>query len=354
MDKNYSECTILLPSYQPDKILISLSKALADLKFEVLIVNDGSDESFQYIFDECEKWAKVISYPINRGKGEALKIGFKYILEKYKKCRYVITADGDGQHCIQDIVATYDKVATKKVTIIGERNFNGKVPLKSTLGNSLSRFSQALCTYRYMVDNQCGLRAFPISLLPKLVHIHGSRYEYEMKVLNYLQMKEIPFLPIEVQTIYENNNATSHFRPVRDTLLIQGSIFLCGLINLLTFVFGLLSTTLFYEFIFKEGALRPSPISIELSLFISAPITLLFQLFLVLIIFRPKNFGKATFRFSLFRIIVLIFELIIVSFFTRVCNLPIYGAYLLCLPICMLPIYFLIKGIGVVYNSQNI
>lgn len=344
---------ILLPSYQPEETLVALSKGLKEEGFKILIVDDGSGETYLPIFDRCKEFAEVLSYPKNKGKGGALKYGFSYILENYKDCGHVITADGDGQHRIIDIVRVYEKAIEKNTPIIAERKFDVPVPWKSKLGNSLSRFTQALCTYRYMRDNQCGLRSFPMSTLPSLIKISGMRYEYEMKVLTYLQAKEITYYTIPVQAIYEDNNRTTHFRPLQDTLLIQSSILVKGLVNLIVFLLGVLSASLFYYLLFREGKPLETYISYELSILLASPVTLLFHVIFNAIAYRPKSLSKMMFRLVLYEIIMLISELITVSFFCRVCNFTIYGAYLLCFPLTVFPLYYLIKGVGLVYSSQN-
>ncbi len=352
MQEKSINSVILLPSYQPEETLIVLSKALADHGFKVLIVDDGSGEKFSSIFETCKEWSTVIGYEKNKGKGFALKHGYKYVLDNFSDSECVITADGDGQHRIQDILRVYEKCIERKVPVISERKFDVKVPLKSKLGNDLSRFTQALSTYRYMRDNQCGLRAFPISIIPQMIKIRGDRYEYEMRVITYLQLKEIPYVCLAVKTIYEDGNRTTHFRPILDTLLIQGSILGSGTINFLTFLIGVLTASLFYYFVFKDGGSAPVIIDYELSVLIASPIMLIFHLICSAIIHRPVNFSKTIFRLVLYQLLELISLLITVSFFCRICNFTIFGAYFLCLPLIMFPLYYLTKGIGLVYNSQ--
>ncbi len=341
---------ILIPSYEPTEALNVLVNKLSSLSFSLLIIDDGSGENYSSIFAKCEEKAVVLSYKINKGKGYALKYGFKYILDNYKDVKYVLTVDGDGQHSVDDILLMSKEIQEKNKIIIGERLFEGKIPFKSRIGNSLSKFSQGLCTYRYMKDNQCGLRGFPISSLEMLIKIKGSRYEYEMMVLNYLEMKEIPFASMDVSSIYENNNSSTHFRPVKDTLLIQGSILEYGLINLFSFLFGFLAALLFYHFLFSEGAICENPLSYELSTLIASPITLLFQFVLTSLIFKPVRLSRMIFRLVLIKIIMLISEILTVSFFTRICSFNFVGAYLICLPLVLLPLYYLIKGISLVYS----
>lgn len=344
---------ILIPSYEPTQSLNKLVCSLSSLNYQILIVDDGSGHNFQKIFDECSSYASILSYSKNKGKGEALKYGFRYILDNYKDVKYVLTVDGDGQHCLDDIVMMSKEIKEKNKIVIGERLFLGKIPIKSKIGNSLSKFSQGLCTYRYMKDNQCGLRAFPVSYLPLLIKIKGSRYEYEMMVLNHLQMKEIPYVGMDVSALYEDNNSSTHFRPIKDTLLIQGSILIYGLINLLSFVFGFISALLFYKFLFSEGAVLANPLSYELATFLASPIAFIFQFILTLIIFKPVRVSRMTFRLVLIKILMLISEIITVSFFVRICMFNFVGAYIICLPLVLLPLYYLIKGISLVYSANE-
>ena len=70
-------------------------------------------------------------------------------------------------------------------------------------------------------DTQTGLRGIPRKLIPLAAETHGSRYEYEMNFLSDAAERcEMVFVPIE--TVYEDNNSCSHFRPIRDSLRVYG------------------------------------------------------------------------------------------------------------------------------------
>ena len=68
-------------------------------------------------------------------------------------------------------------------------------------------------------DTQTGLRGIPPRLVPLALSTEGDRYEYEMNFL-VEAVKTAPLVMIPIETVYENGNAGSHFRPVRDSLLI--------------------------------------------------------------------------------------------------------------------------------------
>lgn len=345
MDKKNT--IVLIPSYQPEDVLPLLAKALFELGFKLVVVDDGSGEKFAPVFKSVKPYADLISYPNNKGKGAALKTGFSYIIEHYPTYENVITADGDGQHRIQDIVLMYEKGLGKNKPVIGERKFDVKVPLKSKVGNDLSKFTQALCTFRYMHDNQCGLRLFPLSLLPKLIKIRGNRYEYEMRVLTYLQTKEIRYLLMSIQTIYEEGNKSSHFRPLQDTLLIQSSILAYGLVNFISFLIGLTAAILFSIFVFKDN-----PLCFELSILVASPISLLCHIAINSIVFRPSFPARMIIRLILYEIVILSAVLVTVTIFSRVLNLYFVISYLISYPLMLFPFYYLIKGVSLVYNSQ--
>ena len=205
-----------------------------------------------------------------------------------------------------------------------------------------------------MNDNQCGLRAFPFSFLDDLIKIKGNRYEYEMEVLNYLLIKEIPFSTLSVDTVYENGvNATTHFRPILDTFLIQKSILKCGLVNIICFLLGLALTCVFYYCFFSSSGLCPIDLSYEVSIFIAIPLEMIIHIIINIIIFKPKSIGRMILRLVLFNIIYLLSIIITVSFFSRVCSFNIICSYLLTYPLIVFPLYYLIKGVTLVYNSRR-
>lgn len=342
-----SKSIVLIPSYEPEEVLVNLCSGLKNEGFLVIVINDGSGEKFNDIFSRAGEYAHVYSYEKNRGKGDALKYGYSKILEEYPDYDYVLTVDGDGQHRIKDIVKMNEVISKYNVPIIGERKFDVKTPLKSRMGNSLSKFTQALATYRYLPDNQCGLRAFLVSSLKDMIKIKGSRYEYEMNVLTYLQLKELPFRMMTIQTIYENNNACSHFRPVQDTLRIQGSLFLDGLIALILFILQGVGCYLLAKYPFKDIT-----VNLELAAMTSFAIALVLHLAIKIIMNRPKYPAMLILRVVLYQCLILIATVVSVTLFSRVLSLPIGVAYLFTYLLAIIPLFYIIKGVGIVYDSQ--
>lgn len=214
----------LIPSYEPNEKLIDILKELKEKKFEIVLVNDGSDKSYNKIFNRCKKYCKYLSYDENHGKGYALKTGLKYIEKEYKDV-IVITMDSDGQHTVKDAINLCNVVSKKDNTILlGKRLRSSKTPLRSRLGNAITRFAYRISTGVDIYDTQTGLRAFKSDLIPFLIDVEGERFEYEMNVLLDAPKKGIALEEEIIETIYEDNNSGTHFNTLRDSYLIYKQI----------------------------------------------------------------------------------------------------------------------------------
>lgn len=223
---------VLIPAYEPDDKLIELVKKL---KCDVIVVNDGSNKDYDKIFDEVKKYAKVITYDVNKGKGYALKTGLKYIKDNYKNNYVIITMDCDGQHSINDLDKLYNYAKENKNTLVlGKRLRGDNTPLRSYLGNSITKFIYKIVTKKDIYDTQTGYRAFSNELIDYHLNIPGNRYEYEMNTLLYLN--DIKIKEIEVETIYIENNKNSHFNGLKDSFRIYKQIIKFSSISIMSFL----------------------------------------------------------------------------------------------------------------------
>jgi glycosyltransferase involved in cell wall biosynthesis len=218
---------ILIPAYNPDGDLVSLARQLAQ-EYPVVVVNDGSEERCNSIFEELQHCPRVVvvHHAVNQGKGAALKTGIKTIQDAFPDVQGVVTADADGQHRVEDIFKVAKKLGTDQNSLIlGVRTFRGKVPLRSMIGNTLTRTLLMLVMGVPLRDTQTGLRGIPVSLMTDLVKIPYNRYEFEMEMLLWCRQKDVPIQEIPIQTIYLNNNQSSHFNPLLDSMKIYFVLF---------------------------------------------------------------------------------------------------------------------------------
>ena len=226
-----TDTVVLIPAYKPDRKLIETLAKLDEKQFLLMVVDDGSGADYDPVFIEASKYARVIRYAVNRGKGGALKQGFRCIRKCFSEANYVITADADGQHKPEDIAKLSDYLHENGGFVIGSRAFVGEVPLRSRFGNTVTRGVYHLVSGVKVQDTQTGLRGFERSLLKWLLSIPGDRYEYEMNVLMSAARDQITIGEVPIETVYEGKNESSHFRPLHDSVKIYKEIFRFAIFN---------------------------------------------------------------------------------------------------------------------------
>ena len=222
-----SGAVVLIPAYKPDERLIDLTRELKEKQLDVLLVDDGGGKTYAHIFDACrELGAEVAVHAVNMGKGRALKTGINAALLRWPDMTGIVTADADGQHTPKDILRLIDALDEHPdKLVLGSREFTGDVPFKSRWGNKITRAVYALASGVHVGDTQTGLRALPRASLEDMARIDGERYEYEMNVLLKLRDMNLGVFEVPIETIYINDNAGSHFNPVRDAIKIYMVIF---------------------------------------------------------------------------------------------------------------------------------
>ncbi|MFT8887792.1 MAG: GtrA family protein [Ethanoligenens sp.] len=214
--------TVLIPAFEPDMRLIALLHTLAQQDLRIVVVDDGSGQGYTSVFEQARTiGCTILTHPTNLGKGCALKTGFSYILENMHETEGVITADADGQHLPIDILHVAEELRqTHTAIVLGARRFTGHVPARSVFGNLVMRAVFAFASGRNVWDTQTGLRGIPAELLPLLLRVRGARFEYEINMLLDLANAGYKFQQIFIDTVYTSGNATSHFRPLVDSVRV--------------------------------------------------------------------------------------------------------------------------------------
>ncbi|MBP1743829.1 MAG: hypothetical protein H6Q58_807 [Firmicutes bacterium] len=219
---------VIIPALNPDEKLIALVGKLRGEDLDVVVVNDGSREECWGIFNALE-WrhqCDVLVHPENRGKGAALKTGIRYAWASYPDSCGFVTADADGQHSAEDIAKVAAALeANPGCLVMGARDFGGgEVPFKSRWGNRITAAVFRLSTGLRCPDTQTGLRGIPRGHAEACLAIPGDRFEYEMNMLMQFAKDDIPMVQVPIETIYLEDNKSTHFNSVRDSARIYLNI----------------------------------------------------------------------------------------------------------------------------------
>lgn len=250
MDK--SKIYIIIPALNPDEKMLTL---ISDLKQEgydnILLVDDGSKEEKKKLFKEsCEKFnCELITHYQNMGKGRALKYAFNHLLTSDKEFCAVVTVDCDGQHKPKDVSKLVERYTTSgdNNLILGVREFDKKVPLKSSFGNKMTRSTMSMFCGVKVSDANTGLRLFPKPVMVKFLNTAGDRFQYEINMLLETKEKEVGIVEVPIETIYYENNKSTHFRPIVDSFRIYSLFFKYIFASVSSFILDFLLYALFIK-----------------------------------------------------------------------------------------------------------
>ncbi len=206
---------VVIPTYNNEGTITAVVQATLQECRDVIVVNDGSTDGTRDILHGMEG-ITLVEYAENRGKGYALKCGFRRALQM--GFAYAITLDGDGQHYPDDI-ALFLKANQQHpgALILGSRQMNGiERSLGSRFANEFSNFWFYVQTGRRLADTQTGYRLYPLKKLHGL-ELLTSRYEAELELLVQASWHGVEIVPINIKVYYPPlAERVSHFRPIRD------------------------------------------------------------------------------------------------------------------------------------------
>lgn len=248
---------LMIPTLEPGREFIDILRNYKVFFKHIVVVNDGSNQDYDEIFEEVkEMGAIVLTHALNYGKGRALKTGFNYVLNNYKDAEAVVTVDSDGQHLPEDakkcVEAFYQ---SDNKLILGARNFDeANIPVKSRLGNKLTRSIMNLLCGIKVKDSQTGLRVISIDHIKHFLYTTGERFEYETNMLIDTKKHNVEIEEVEISTIYLEGNKGTHFNPLTDSLQIYKAFLKYLCVSMSSFLVDLLSFTVLLKLLPLTGS----------------------------------------------------------------------------------------------------
>jgi glycosyltransferase involved in cell wall biosynthesis len=213
---NALRCCVIIPTYNNDRFLEKVVEGVGAYTSHIIVVNDGSTDATADILarhPECT----VLTIPVNRGKGNALRTGFRHATEL--GYWYAITIDSDGQHFPEDLPRFLDAIeADPDAMVVGARNMNqAEVPGTSSFGHNFSIFWFRVETGQKIPDVQTGYRLYPLDKVKEIKHFFTRKYEFEVEILVRLAWRDVKVISVPVKVYYApKGERVSHFRKFRD------------------------------------------------------------------------------------------------------------------------------------------
>jgi glycosyltransferase involved in cell wall biosynthesis len=211
----------LIPAFNAERSVGGVVRDCKAVIDDVIVIDDGSrDATAQAAMDAG---ADVITLPQNRGKGGALKAGFARALQKRFDC--VITLDADGQHLPREIPKFLAARAETNADLIigGRAHLFGQMLPRRRLANRFSAWAIARASGTGVTDSQSGFRLYSARLL-RCVRLRSDGFDMESEVIVHAGRGGFQVITIPIDLGFVDGLATSHYRPIGDTLRIAWTV----------------------------------------------------------------------------------------------------------------------------------
>ncbi|HJU27444.1 MAG TPA: glycosyltransferase family 2 protein [Rhodanobacteraceae bacterium] len=216
--KATSRFCVLIPCLNEELAIGPLLDAVLAHCGDVIVVDDGSDDRTPEIVAGLP--VALLRHGGRRGKGEALRTGFREALARGFDA--VLTMDGDGQHSPDDIPRIVDAALRyPDHLMIGARLLNrSQQPTGRRFANAFADWGISWGCGKPVADTQSGQRWYPRAAM-ELVDLRSQDFVFEAAIL-IAACRELDtgVVSVPIESRYAGEFRLSHFRPVRDVLRI--------------------------------------------------------------------------------------------------------------------------------------
>jgi glycosyltransferase involved in cell wall biosynthesis len=222
--KDYVKPCIGIPIYDHGSSIGAVVDSLAEHALPCLIVDDGSHAETRRELDRLEQryaWVDVVHHAHNRGRGAALRTGYRSAAAR--GMTHFIQLDADGQHAAADIPRFVEAARqSPDALVLGAPIFDDSVPFHRLHGRKLSQVIVWMETLSTAVaDPLCGFRCIPLaSVIPLLDAARtGDRMDFDPELIIRMVRAGVPVVNLPTRVCYPESGV-SHFRMVEDNLRI--------------------------------------------------------------------------------------------------------------------------------------
>ena len=219
---------VLVTTYEPGRALIDLLEPLICAGTSaIIVVDDGSSSAREWLLERIalEPTVHLVRHSAHQGRGAALKTGIQYFLDHLRHYTGLVTASADGQYAADDVVRLARALhRSPKLAIVAAREFPPARLGRPTrvsgapIADRLLRLLFRVFTGIAVSDVQTRLRALPTGLLPRLLRIRGSRFDYELSTLLHIARSGYPLAEHAVPARLEAPGVDPEFRLIGDSV----------------------------------------------------------------------------------------------------------------------------------------
>lgn len=217
----FRPCAVI-PSYDNPHTVLGVVKNVRKHVADIFVIDDGSQIPVSQVLVPCPAGVQIHRRATNGGKGAAVKDGLRLAVEQGYS--HALQLDADGQHNSDDIPRFLAAAAAQPHAFVtGKPSFDAGAPTMRVWARQLSVFWVSIETLsRHIADPLCGFRVYPLANLPPLAKL-GDRMDFDPEIAVRLVWRGVPVVNIDTPVRYlsAQEGGVSHFRGVRDTLLIS-------------------------------------------------------------------------------------------------------------------------------------
>jgi len=191
-----------------------------DLDYEIIVIDDGSTDNTKQVATGYKAEIinlKIISYPINKGKGYALRQG---VLSSTGEA--VLLTDADLSTPIEELSFMLPLISSGEYdVVIGSRGLKQSTIIKKQpwwrqdMGKIFNRIVRLLVLDDFS-DTQCGFKVFSGNVARSLFKdARIDRFTYDVEILALAKKKGFNILEMPVKWI---NSPDSKVNPIFDSL----------------------------------------------------------------------------------------------------------------------------------------
>ncbi|MCH7960428.1 MAG: glycosyltransferase family 2 protein [Candidatus Hydrogenedentes bacterium] len=221
-DSRTVHLSIVIPAYNEERriagTLGELQEYLArqNYRSEILVVDDGSDDQTAKIVRASFPDMTLISYPINRGKGHAVKVGMLAARGAYR-----LSYDADASTPVSELEKVWPEFERGAAVVIGSRALRDsqievRQPMyREYMGRTYNLLLRALLLTRFR-DTQCGFKCFTAKCTQAVFpHVTRMGYGSDCEILYIAKLHGFQVVQVPVRWI---DSPDTRVRVIRDSL----------------------------------------------------------------------------------------------------------------------------------------